>query len=72
MARENEKLITLGEASRQFGISRFKLSQLIESGKLTVLMSELDRRERLVRVSELESLAKARPIATKKSLLVAA
>jgi len=72
MARENEKLITLGEASRQFGISRFKLSQLIESGKLTVLMSELDRRERLVRVSELESLAKAHPITTKKSLLVAA
>jgi len=62
MAERHGELITLGEAQERFGVSRFKLTQLVRDGVLPVFQSELDRREKLVRVADLERLAQPRAI----------
>lgn len=62
MAEDREELVTLGEAQERLGVSRFKMTQLVKEGKLQVFQSELDRREKLVRVSDLEQLAQARKV----------
>jgi excisionase family DNA binding protein len=60
MPEHREEFVTLGEAQERLGVSRFKITQLVKEGKLTVYRSELDRREKLVQVSELESLTQPR------------
>jgi len=63
MVEGRDELVTLGEAQTRLGVSRFKMTQLVKEGKLEVFRSELDRREKLVRVSDLEQLTQARQVA---------
>lgn len=60
MPEKREEFVTLGEAQERLGVSRFKVTQLVKEGKLTVFRSELDRREKLVKVSDLDRLMKPR------------
>jgi len=68
MPQDRAELLTLGEAQDRFGVSRFKLAQLIKSGRLSVYQSELDRREKLVRVSDLDRLAQPREIGNRSKV----
>lgn len=58
MPENRDEFLTLGEAQDRLGVSRFKITQLVKEGKLTVYRSDLDRREKLVKVSELDALTK--------------
>jgi excisionase family DNA binding protein len=49
-------LMTLTEAAEALGVSRFKVSRLIRDGTLQAFVSPLDRRQRLVRRSDVEAL----------------
>ena len=62
MPEKRAELVTLSEAQERLGVSRFKLTQLVKEGALPVFQSALDRREKLVRVSDLERLAQPRAI----------
>jgi len=57
---EREKLVPLGEAQEILGVSRFKVTQLVKEGKLPTFVSELDRRQKLVRLGDVEDLARPR------------
>ena len=48
--------MTLTEAAELLGVSRFKISRLIRDGELRAFVSPLDRRQRLVRRSDVEAL----------------
>jgi len=62
MAEKRNELVTLSQAQERLGVSRFKITQLVKEGKLPVFQSELDRREKLVRVSDLERLTQPREV----------
>ena len=50
------ELMTLTEAAESLGVSRFKISRLIRDGELRAFVSPLDRRQRLVRRTDVEAL----------------
>jgi len=58
MPEKRDKLVTLTQAQERLGVSRFKITQWVKEGKLPIFQSELDRREKLVRVSDLERLTR--------------
>jgi len=58
MLEKRDELVTLTQAQERLGVSRFKITQLVKEGKLPIFQSELDRREKLVRVSDLERLTR--------------
>ncbi len=62
MSEKREELVTLSEAQERLGVSRFKMTQLVKEGKLPIFQSELDRREKLVRLSDLEQLTQPREV----------
>jgi predicted site-specific integrase-resolvase len=70
MPESRDALVTLGEAQDRLGVTRFKLSQWIKTGKLTVYQSERDRRERLIRVGDVERLLQPQPM-TEQSKIAA-
>jgi excisionase family DNA binding protein len=49
--------LTLTEAARRLGVSRWTLYRRIDEGALTVYRSDRDRRVRLVKRSDVEALA---------------
>jgi predicted site-specific integrase-resolvase len=51
-------LITLTVARNILGVSRTKIWRLVREGTLTVYVNPLDRREKLVRRSQVEALLK--------------
>jgi len=48
--------MTLTAAAEALSVSRFKVSRLIRDGELQAFVSPLDRRQRLVRRSDVEAL----------------
>jgi excisionase family DNA binding protein len=48
--------MTLTAAAEALSVSRFKISRLIRDGELQAFVSPLDRRQRLVRRSDVEAL----------------
>ena len=55
--------VTMTEAQEILGVSRFKIWQLVKQGTLETFRSELDRREKLIRRSDLEALRRPLPMA---------
>jgi excisionase family DNA binding protein len=51
-----ENFMTLTAAAEALDVSRFKISRLIRDGDLQAFVSPLDRRQRLVRRSDVEAL----------------
>jgi excisionase family DNA binding protein len=51
-----ENFMTLTAAAEALDVSRFKISRLIRDGELKAFVSPLDRRQRLVRRSDVEAL----------------
>lgn len=48
--------LSLGDAAVMMGVSRSKLWRLVRDGVLPAYQSEIDRREKLVRRSDVEAL----------------
>lgn len=55
----NPSLVTIAEAAERTGFHRRTIERWIGAGLLTVIVSEADRRKRLVNLSEVEALAHA-------------
>ncbi len=64
--------LTLQEAADLMGVSRFKLWRLVRDGKLVAHQSERDRREKLVRRTDIEALMTPRPIEVDRAKKAAA
>lgn len=52
----NDKYITVGEAMQRLGVSKMKIAALVQSGELKAVVSKLDKRKKLVKVSDVEKL----------------
>ncbi len=50
------EMLTVQEAAEYLGVSRFKLARLIRDGELVTYTTPLDRRQRLLRLSDLDAL----------------
>ncbi len=59
----DDEFVTMREAQEILGVSRFKIWQLVKEGKLETFRSELDRREKLIRRSDLDALRRPQPAA---------
>jgi excisionase family DNA binding protein len=57
-----EEYLTMQEAARLLGISRQTLWRLVRAGKLQTYQSEINRRVKLVKRTDVESLKRPRPI----------
>ena len=55
-----DAFVTMSEAQEILGVSRFKIWQLVKEGKLPTFRSELDRREKLIRRSDLDAIRQPR------------
>jgi excisionase family DNA binding protein len=55
-SKVTKDFMTLTAAAEALGVSRFKISRLIRDGELQAFVSPLDRRQRLVRRSDVEAL----------------
>jgi len=65
--------VTMTEAQEILGVSRFKIWQLVREGKLETFQSDLDRRQKLIRRRDLDSLRfTRRPIESAESKKAAA
>jgi excisionase family DNA binding protein len=54
---DEREFVTLTEAARRLGISRWTLYRRIDEGALTVYESPADRRAKFVKRSEVEAMA---------------
>ncbi len=68
----DDEFLTLQGAADLMGVSRFKIWRLVRDGQLTAHQSERDRREKLVRKSEIEALIRPHPISISEAKKVAA
>lgn len=57
-----DDFITLGEAADLAGISRVTIWRMARDGRLETFRSGVDRRQRLVRRADIESLMRPQPI----------
>ena len=60
MHASTSEFVTMTEAQEILGVSRFKIWQLVKEGTLPTFRSDLDRREKLIRRSELDALRRPR------------
>ena len=60
MTRPEDEYVTMTEAQEILGVSRFKIWQLVKDGRLPTFQSELDRRQKLIRRSDLDALREPR------------
>jgi excisionase family DNA binding protein len=51
-----EKFITIREAATLLGVSRSTVWRRIDKGELEVFQSQADRRERLVRLADIQAM----------------
>ncbi len=58
--------LSLTAAAELMNVSRFTMWRLVRDGKLDVYESDRDRREKLVRRSDVEALVRPRPARAKK------
>ena len=57
-----DEFVTMREAQQILGVSKFKMWQLVRDGELTAYQSPVDRRQKLIRRSDLEALRRPAPI----------
>lgn len=62
----SEEYLSLTAAAELMNVSRFTVWRLVKDGKLDVYESDRDRREKLVRRSDVEALVRPRPARGKK------
>ncbi len=62
MPPETDEFVTMTAAQEILGVSRFKIWQLVKEGKLETFRSELDRREKLIRRSDLDALRRPQSV----------
>ncbi|MDP9364858.1 MAG: helix-turn-helix domain-containing protein [Chloroflexota bacterium] len=67
-----DEFVTMREAQEILGVSKFTMWRLVREGKLAAFQSEVDRREKLIRRSDLEGLRQPRPIPAGEAKKVAA
>lgn len=60
--QEQEERITAREAQKMLGVSKNKMSKLLDSGSLPFTTSLLDERVKLVRRSDVEKLLSERNV----------
>jgi len=60
MQIDTNEYVTMTEAQEILGVSRFKIWQLVKEGRLQTFRSDLDRREKLIRRSDLETIGQPR------------
>ena len=60
MQADADEYVTMAEAQEILGVSRFKIWQLVKEGKLQTFRSDLDRREKLIRRSDLDAVRRPR------------
>lgn len=68
----NDEFLCLGDAARQMKTSRTLLFRRIRSGELPAFEDPLDRRRRLIRVADLESLRHPRAANREQAVEVSA
>ena len=56
-----DEYVTMTEAQEILGVSRFKMWQLVRDGEVATYQSTLDRRQKLIRRSDLDALRQIRP-----------
>ena len=64
----SDDYVTMGEAEKLLGVSRFKLWQLVREGVLPTFVSPLDRRQKLVRREDLDRLHEPVPSEPRKKV----
>jgi excisionase family DNA binding protein len=61
-----DDFVTIQEASRLMGVSRWTIWRLVKEGSLQSYESEINRRVKLVRRADLEALARPRLVHTEE------
>ena len=57
-----DEFVTLGEAQEILGVSNFTIWQMVKDGRLATFRSDVDRRKKLVRRSDLDALRTPKPV----------
>jgi len=60
MHADTSEYVTMTEAQEILNVSRFKIWQLVKEGRLQTFRSDLDRREKLIRRSDLATVGQPR------------
>jgi len=58
----SEDFVTMREAQEILGVSNFTIWQMVKDGRLPTFRSEVDRRKKLIRRSDLDAMMAPRPI----------
>jgi len=58
----NEEFVTMREAQEILGVSNFTIWQMVKDGRLATFRSDVDRRKKLIRRSDLEALLAPKPV----------
>jgi excisionase family DNA binding protein len=58
----SEEFVTMREAQEILGVSNFTIWQMVKDGRLPTFRSEVDRRKKLIRRSDLDAMLAPRPI----------
>lgn len=67
-----EEFVTMREAQEILGVSSFTIWRMVRDGELRAYQSGTDRRKKLIRRSDLDALAKPKPIPVGQAKKVAA
>ena len=59
----DDEYVTMREAQEILGVSNFTIWQMVKDGRLTTFRSDVDRRKKLVRRSDLTALLAPKSIA---------
>jgi excisionase family DNA binding protein len=57
----NEEFVTMREAQEILGVSNFTVWQMVKDGRLQTFRSQVDRRKKLIRRSDLDAMLAPRP-----------
>ena len=57
-----DEFVTMHEAQEILGVSSFTIWQMAKDGRLPAFRSEIDRRKKLIRRSDLEALRSPKPV----------
>ena len=55
---EDTEFVTVAEARKMLGVSKYKMTDLINRKRLETIENEADRRSKLIRRSDVEALAR--------------
>jgi excisionase family DNA binding protein len=58
----SEEFVTMREAQEILGVSNFTVWQMVKDGRLPTFRSEVDRRKKLIRRSDLSAMLAPKPV----------